>query len=170
MLVDVPLNSALSNVLSQMLIISLSSDVLAQEKLRTLSQLLVLELFDVLTCSTQATNPSPPSSTPQDFIIDQFFARSFHLNDGCQKLAKRLNVTSRQLNRIIKQAYGMNYREKLNETRLRIALDLLCHGDKSISQIAELLGYSSCANFTIFIKKLTGKTPSQLRTESRTFL
>jgi len=92
------------------------------------------------------------------------------LNNGEALLAKRLNVSTRQLNRILKQSYGMNYREKLKEARLKLALEQLCHTDNSISQIAQQLGYSSAANFNTFIKNVTGKTPTQLRKESRPFL
>jgi len=64
----------------------------------------------------------------------------------------------------------MNYRDKLKEIRLEIALNFLSHSDKSIAQIAQLLGYGSSANFSAFIKKATGKTPSQLRKEARSLL
>ena len=144
---------------------------MAREKLRALSQFLVLELFDVL-ASTESVNlpTSTPAPAPQDFVIDEFFGNSFHLNNGGPLLAQQLNVSTRQLSRIIKQSYGINYRDKLKEIRLEIALDFLSHPDQSIAQIAQLLGYSSSANFSAFIKKCTGKTPSQLRKEARTLL
>lgn len=171
LLLDVPQNSTLENILSQMRTFSLSSGSVTWEKLRALSQLLVMELFDLLTGSeTLVLSSSVPPPAHQDFVIDEFFGRSFHLNNGGPLLAQQLNVSSRQLHRIIKQSYGMNYRDKLKEIRLKIALDFLSHTDKSIAQIAQLLGYSSSANFSAFIKKVTGKTPSQLRKETHPLL
>jgi len=171
LLLDIPPDSALESVLSRMRTLSLSSGSVTREKLRALSQLLVLELFDALTC-TETTNlpvcAVPPA--PQDFVIDEFFGRSFHLNNGGPLLAQQLNVSTRQLYRIIKQSYGMNYRDKLKEIRLEIALDFLSHTDKSIAQISQLLGYGTSANFSAFIKRSTGKTPSQLRKEARSLL
>jgi len=170
-LLDVPKNGTLESILSQILALSPSSGPVTREKLRAQSQLLVLELFDALTCTETANLPaSTIPSAPQDFVIDEFFGQSFHLNNGGPLLAQQLNVSTRQLYRIIKQAYGMNYRDKLKEIRLEIALDFLSHTDKSISEISQLLGYSSSANFSAFIKNVTGKTPSQLRKEARTFL
>ncbi|MBE6972474.1 MAG: helix-turn-helix domain-containing protein [Ruminococcaceae bacterium] len=171
LLLEVPPSSTLADVLRQVRTLSPTSGAVTQEKLRALSQFLILELFDMLTCAEPASLPpsiAPP--TPQDFVIDEFFGRSFHLNNGAPLLAQQLNVSTRQLSRIIKQAYGINYRDKLKEIRLEIALELLTHSDKSIAQIAQLQGYSSPANFSAFIKNATGKTPSQLRKEARTFL
>ena len=171
LLLDVPPDSTLESILSRMRTLSLSSGSVTREKLRALSQFLVLELFDLLSC-TEVTNSPPSTATPapQDFVIDEFFGCSFHLNNGSPLLAQKLNVSTRQLSRIIKRSYGINYRDKLKEIRLEIALDFLSHNEKSIAQIAQLLGYSSSANFSAFIKKCTGKTPSQLRKEARTFL
>ena len=171
LLLDVLPDSSLENILSQMRTLSPSSESVSREKLRALSQLLVLELFNALTCTETTNFPisvTPPA--PQDFVIDEFFGRSFHLNNGGPLLAQQLNVSTRQLYRIIKQSYGMNYRDKLKEIRLKIALDFLSHTDKSIAQISQLLGYSTSANFSAFIKKATGKTPSQLRKEARSLL
>lgn len=171
LLLDVPASSTLANILSQMNTLSGSSDLVPREKLRALSQLLVLELFEQLPHAQSSAIPiSSAQPTLQNYTIDEFFVHSLRLNNGEALLAKRLNVSTRQLNRILKQSYGMNYREKLKEARLKLALEQLCHTDSSISQIAQQLGYSSAANFNTFIKNVTGKTPTQLRRESRTFL
>ena len=49
------------------------------------------------------------------------------------------------------------------ETRIQIAVDLLRNTDMSINKISEILGYSCSANFSAFIKRNTGKTPTQIR-------
>lgn len=168
LLLNIPPDSPPADVLSRMHTLPLSSGAVTLEKLRALSQLLVLELFDILTHTQAVSLPvsvSPPA--PQDFVIDEFFVHSFRLNNGSPILARKLHVSTRQLQRIIKQSYGMNYRDKLKEVRLQIALDLLSRTDKSIAQIAQQLGYSSSANFSAFIKSTTGKTPSQLRRETQ---
>ena len=74
-----------------------------------------------------------------------------------------LHVSPRQLHRIIKKSYGKSYREKLSEIRVEIATSFLSGSDKSIAEISELLGYSTPANFSTFIKNATGKTPSEIR-------
>lgn len=135
------------------------------EQLRCLSALFLLELGERL--STFSEEPAPPAekepSSPAAYIIDEFLGRNFQSSNGCQQLAERLHVSPRQLNRIIQDAYGMNYRDKLNEIRLAIAVDFLTTTDMSIAKIAELLGYSSPANFSTFVKRVTGQTPSAIR-------
>ena len=140
-----------------------------REKLRSLCSLLLLELFDLL-ASKEAERPAPAPSAavPPDFLIDEFFSQHFNRNDASELLAKKLNVSPRQLNRIIKRSCGKNYREKLNETRLQVARDLLTTTDKSVTQIAQVLGYSSPANFSSFIRSATGMSPTQLRQAGRT--
>lgn len=135
------------------------------EQLRCLSTMILLELGERL--SSFSEEPAPPAekepSSPAAYIIDEFLGRNFQSSNGCQQLSERLHVSPRQLNRIIQDAYGMNYRDKLKEIRLAIAADFLTTTDMSIAEIAELLGYSSPANFSTFVKKVTGQTPTAIR-------
>lgn len=171
LLLDVLPGSALSSIFGLGRTLNLDSDPVSREKLRGLCQLLVTELFDLLAHTETHASPSPDlSPAHQDFVIDEFFGSSFHMNNGAPLLAQELNVSTRQLSRIMKQAYGINYRDKLKETRLEIAMTLLTHSDKSIAEIAQLQGYTSPATFSAFIRRATGKTPSQIRKESKSSL
>jgi len=159
--------AVLAELLEQLNALSKSSEpsYSRTERLRCLSTLFLLELGDRLSASAEET-PSPAEqkpSSPAAYLIDEFLGRNFHSKNGCQQLAQRLHVSPRQLNRIIQDAYGMNYREKLKELRLAIAVDFLTTSDMSIAEIAELLGYSSPANFSTFVKKAAGRTPSAIR-------
>ncbi len=138
------------------------------EQLRCLSTMFLLELGERL--STFSEEPAPAEkepSSPVAYIIDEFLGMNFHSSNGCRQLAQRLHVSPRQLNRIIQNAYGMNYRDKLKEIRLAIAVDFLTTTDMSIAQISELLGYSSPANFSTFVKQAAGQTPSAIRQAGR---
>jgi len=71
LLLDVSPGGTLENILSRMRTLSLSSGSVSREKLRALSQLLVLELFDALSCAETASLPAsaaPPA--PHAFVID----------------------------------------------------------------------------------------------------
>lgn len=165
LVVELAAHGELAGVLARMRTLTRENTALEREKLRALCALLVMELFDILSRSRTPRRQATPASVAPEFIIDEFFGSHFHMSNGAPVLAQRLHVSLRQLNRIMKACCGMNYRQKLAETRLEIARDLLARGDKSISQIAQLLGYSSVAAFGAFIKQATGKTPSQLRTQ-----
>lgn len=141
---------------------------LSVEKLRALCSLLVVDLLETLPADTQPdTVTAAPIRTVQEFAIDAFLGHHFMHHDAGAALAKNLSVSPRQLHRIMKKAYGMNYREKLKQIRMEIAFDFLANTDKSISEIAEILGYSSATNFSAFFKRECGKTPSQIRKEDQ---
>lgn len=134
-----------------------------QESLRAYATLLMAALSESLTdLPVPPSHPPRHTSAPHSFLIDQFFTGSFK-NGGAADLARMLGVSTRQLDRILLDLFGMNFREKLNQTKLSYAIDLLSNRSLSIEQVAQLLGYSSSTAFGTFIKKETGQTPSALR-------
>ncbi len=140
---------------------------LTREKIRALSNVFLIGLYELLADRENLdflTEQTPPS---QEYVLDTYFASRFVSHSSSRELAEQLHISPRQLHRTIKKKYNMNYREKSKETRVEIATNLLHNSDKSISQIAELLGYSRSANFSCFIKNATGKTPSQIRKEGK---
>lgn len=135
-----------------------------REELKCLSALLLLKLqADLTRRFRQSKNKSAATNEQKDYRIDEFFNQNFQRNDGNELLAKQLCVSTRQLDRILQRTYGMGYQRKLMEIRLEIAVDLLRTTDKSISEISELLGYSSPSSFSAFIKRETGGSPSEIR-------
>lgn len=135
-----------------------------REELKCLSALLLLKLHANLTQNIQKSERETGGTKEQrDYRIDEFFNQNFQRNDGNELLAKKLCVSTRQLDRILQRTYGMGYQRKLMEIRLEIATDLLRTTDKSISEISELLGYSSPSSFSAFIKRETDRSPSEIR-------
>lgn len=141
------------------------SDLLFCEEIKAQMALLMLQLARQI---PEACGPAEKRETVENRYaqyIEEFFNLNHSLQNGKEVLAARLCVSGRQLNRILHTLYGMSYREKLNEIRVEIARDLLQTTSKSMEEIAEFLGYSNSSNFTAFLKKSTGKTPSQIRRE-----
>jgi len=134
-----------------------------QESMRAYATLLMAGLSEILTETPAPSSPLPHhTSAPQSFLIDQFFTGSFK-SGGATDLARALGVSVRQLDRILMDQFGMNFREKLNQTKLNYAIELLSNKTLSIDQVARVLGYSSSTAFGTFVKKETGQTPSLLR-------
>lgn len=106
--------------------------------------------------------PAAPATQEQE-LIDSFFVSEFSIKSGAAALAQQLHISTRQLNRILQDMYGMSFRQKMNARRLSIALDRLQNSDDTLQQLAEFLGFSSTTALGIFIKKETGLTPSQIR-------
>ncbi len=138
-----------------------------REKLRACTHLFMAELYDELSNTPPQYTVSPKDSTlSREYEIDTHLAINFKSNSSRDDLAKKLHLSTRQLRRIMIKSYGKGYREKLLELRLEIALGFLTTTNKSITEISEELGYSSVEAFSVFIKKSTGKTPSQIRKAS----
>ena len=133
------------------------------EKMKAYLVLLFLSIYDKLTERNSAAILQSDATTRRSSIIDNFFNANFQLPNGSELLAEQLRVSVRQMERILKKQYGMGYRQKQQEIRLEIAMDLLLTTDKSISQIAEQIGYESVSNFCTFIKRMTGMSPTEVR-------
>jgi AraC-like DNA-binding protein len=79
-----------------------------------------------------------------------------------ERIAARLTVNARTLERRLK-AHGVVYRDLLEDTRRRLALEYLKDKRRTISEIALLLGYSEVSAFSRAFKRWTGSTPRDSR-------
>lgn len=82
-------------------------------------------------------------------------------------LASRVGMGPRTLRRRLAED-GATYRHLLDHARLVRAKCLLAETQYTVSDIAQLLVYEEQGNFTRSFKKLTGRTPSQFRSEALT--
>lgn len=99
-------------------------------------------------------------------VIEYFFTRyKEHLM--LEELAGLLNLSTKQTNRIIQGYYGVSFKQKLLETRMEVAKDLLLTSHLSLRQIAEEVGYTQPRNFSELFLKRTGLTPSQYQKKHR---
>lgn len=163
---DGPALNSLKQTLEQISLLAEHYDeepYLHRERLRAQAALLLLDLYAKLNVTARAPLKASPVPKAMSTTIDEFFSFNYNASSSSSALAKQLHVGVRQLNRILQQMYGMSYREKLNEVRLEVATNFLTTTTKSIAEISELLGYGSPANFSTFIKKETGRTPSEIR-------
>ena len=88
-----------------------------------------------------------------------------HLTEGAyvEELAKELHLSRSQLNRFLKEQYGMSFREKLLQTRMDRASWLLRHTEKPVEEIAGEVGYRSESAFFQVFRKIFGQTPEKYR-------
>ncbi|WP_409342365.1 helix-turn-helix transcriptional regulator [Paenibacillus sp. MBLB4367] len=107
-----------------------------------------------------------PKQTPDDLrtnVIDAFFASHYNGDIKEEDLARQLNFSTRQLNRILNERYRASFRRKLLETRMKVAMDLLQNTDMPISHIAEHVGYQTPGSFQTAFKTNVGITPLAFR-------
>lgn len=82
-----------------------------------------------------------------------------------EEVARRLNMPLRTMARYL-QKQNTNYQEVIDTLRREMAINYLETSSWSIDEIADLLGYSSAANFGRAFKKWTGQPPSEYRSKS----
>lgn len=165
-----PEQSALPDLLEKIRQITLDykGDFLQKEWLKTLCAQLVLEMGAAAqTCPQESAREAYEGTDLRGdrYIMDHFFNHNYGGSSDMQALAKKLNMSVRQTGRILQQTYGKGFREKMNECRLAVAVDLLKNTAKPMAEISEILGYSDPANFSSFVKRQTGKSPARIRKE-----
>ena len=92
-------------------------------------------------------------------IIDSFFATNYQYNASIDELSRMLCISTRQLDRVLKSMYGFSFKQKMLQTRIEVAKDLLTKTTLPLQTISERIGYDSITNFIFIFKKKTGMTP-----------
>ena len=95
-------------------------------------------------------------------LLEDFFnieMRFPHCNK--QQLADKIGVCERQLTRILKETYNSSFSAILLESRMNMAQAMLKGGEKSITEIAESVGYTSVTSFRTAYKKFFGEYPKR---------
>ncbi len=112
------------------------------------------------------------SSTSVNRQEEERIREAFHIL-SCQiaappslsELSRKVGLNRNKLNSGFKRLYGGTVFRILREMRLYQARDLLLDSDKSLAEIALLVGYSEQANFTTAFQQMFGKTPLTARRE-----
>lgn len=97
-------------------------------------------------------------------IIEESFLyeyRSLSLKD----LAARLDLSTRQTERLLQKQYGKTFLQKKTEARMSAAAILLSDTKQSVTSVAEALGYSSIEHFSSAFRNYYHMSPSQFRKE-----
>lgn len=96
-------------------------------------------------------------------LIDNFFERGIFDKQGSSVLADQLHLSTRQLNRVLKENYGMGFQEKRIQARMDFAALLLRTTDKTVQEIINTVGYNSQTAFYKAFYNQFGMTPLQYR-------
>ncbi len=95
--------------------------------------------------------------------LENSIDQHFKVHKPVSFYAGELNITTKQVNEMCKQALGKTTTELIQDRIILEARRLLTHSDLTITQIAAELGYFDNSYFTRFFKKHTGQTPEQFR-------
>ena len=76
-------------------------------------------------------------------IIDDFFSKKYNKNATLEELAKELMLSKKQTEREVKKATGNTFIGELSKRKMEAAIMLTQTTNLSLTQISELVGYSS---------------------------
>lgn len=134
--------------------------------LRVMCMQLMIHLFrEMRLQSPDTAYDSESLDVVRTNIIDCFFSMNAIPMGTEEELARRLNISRRQLNRVLVQHYGMGFREKMLETRMEYAGWLLRTTNYKMSKIASMVGYTADTTFYKAFKNYFSITPRQYRGE-----
>ena len=91
--------------------------------------------------------------------VSVHFAEDFTLD----QLAESLKYNKNYLCKLFKQATNFTIIHYVNYLRVCRAYELICYSSYSLNDISVLSGFSSVHYFTSVFKKVTGKTPGEMR-------
>ncbi|HJA93411.1 MAG TPA: AraC family transcriptional regulator [Candidatus Eisenbergiella merdipullorum] len=97
-------------------------------------------------------------------IIEEYFLYQYR-NLSLEDLADKLGLGTRQTERLLQRQYGKTFLQKKAEARMSAAAILLSDSSRSITSVAEDLGYSSIEHFSSAFKSYYHISPRQYRKE-----
>ncbi|MCI8275178.1 MAG: AraC family transcriptional regulator [Lachnospiraceae bacterium] len=128
-----------------------------------LTQLVVLTARNYEEQQKAVTHFGPSNPENSKFILlEEYFLYEYQ-NLSLKALADRLGLGCRQTERLLKEHYGKTFLQKKTEARMAAAAILLSDQARSISSIAEELGYSSAEHFSAAFKRHYKMTAREYR-------
>lgn len=163
-----PLSGSVISLCHRILDEAVAAAAFQQEALVSLFTLLLIQLFRNLGIAEKAA----PNTTfyPEKWrvcIIDTFFSPWPDTFGTENDLAEKLNLSRRQINRILIQTYGMGFRQKMLQSRMEYASMLLRRTDKAVGEIAALVGYTAESSFYKAFNHYYHISPSEYRKRER---
>ncbi len=97
----------------------------------------------------------------KSIIVDEKLYQNPNLQ--IKNFAKRLHIPEKELSIIVNENFGKNFSSFVNEYRIEKACELLINHELKISDIPARVGFYSRSSFNLAFKEITGKTPTEFR-------
>ncbi len=143
---------------------SLYKNPLRETAIHSLLTLLTVSLFrNLKLVECVETDRKKQEELERKHLIDNYFEQNITEIREASVLAEQLHLSTRQLNRILKEYYGMGFQEKLIKKRMDHAAFLLRTTQRSIQDIINMVGYNSQTAFYNAFNNQFGTTPQHYR-------
>ncbi len=91
-----------------------------------------------------------------------YLQNNFYHQITLHEVARKYGLSIRNMNRLFMKEFGLSPKEIIIKLRIEESLTLLTQNKKSLSEIAQDVGYSSQSEFSKAFKRIVGKTPSSM--------
>lgn len=121
--------------------------------------------------SPNTPQPQPPATPVAQsdrvrramLLIEQYLSEPLNVDE----IAKRVNISRRQLERLFQREIGMSLQVFSRTMRLQYGLWLLANSPRTIADIAAECGFADPSHFNRLFRAAFGKPPSVVRGEGR---
>ena len=130
--------------------------------------LLLSQLLIALVRNYEQSRNTPGHYIPSNLtdrtsvIIEEYFLYEYS-SLSLEVLADRLKLSPRQTQRLLQNYYGKTFQQKKADAKMSAAAILLKDGDRSITSLADELGYSSPEHFSGAFRRYYGMSPREFR-------
>jgi two-component system, response regulator YesN len=100
--------------------------------------------------------------------IEAEIEKNYADNLSLKSLGEKYYVNSAYLGQIFKKKYGCNFKDYLNNIRIRKAAEIMMSTDKKLYEIAGDVGYKNLEYFINKFEEIYGMTPSRFRKRNLT--
>ncbi|HSF52394.1 MAG TPA: AraC family transcriptional regulator [Algoriphagus sp.] len=137
-----------------------------KEILRSFTEILLIKLSRIYHYANGLGATVLPSED-QFKTLESYIESEFRLHREASFYAEKMHLSLKQLNRLTKHTTGKAISQLLLDRVILESQRLLTYSDKSISEIAVLLGFQDPSYFTRLFRKKIGQTPEQFRKSVR---
>lgn len=143
------------------------SDGIAAYLLKPVNEALLENSLRKIKSRLDAGNQPHPVSEGGEGIVSAAVAEIHNgsKNMTAKALAKKLYVSTAQLNSMFHGRFNMSVKEYINSVRMERAKFMLERSDKRVYEIAEEVGFRDIDYFTRLFKQDTGMTPKAYRNQ-----
>lgn len=122
-----------------------------------------LELFSSLHSGQKIMGQPASRSQSQRWLMEEHIERHYTDDSGLQGLAQALFLSQRQTRTLVRRFFGEDYKQLIIRRRMEMADIYLRDPEKSLEDIAGLVGYRSYSGFQLCFKRYYGITPQEKR-------
>ena len=104
------------------------------------------------------------------FLVDHYFDRvadSGEEQGRLKELCGQLHLSPSQLNRFLKETYGVTFKQRTVDVRLAKIKYYLRYTDLTSAEITQRMNFPSDSSFSLFFKQREGMTPTAQETVER---